>query len=277
MRVLLVAVLLLGVALAGCSSSKNLNEVYTCKGSGHKVDLSTVTGSGAKDFNKESACPALVKPHVDFTPPAGAVAYHPVKFTWTVSAGNYTGGHTMLTSIRMSHHPIGLANLTKPDDYGIELAKVAHQDLPAIGAGSYNGFTAPATVYLRAYATIRSNELPDADYWSPEYAFTIAPVAPTGNVTLVTHPAGPAVGGQGGTLDKTTVKLALGDAISFKNLDAIPHTFTFATGPVKLDAVTVAADGTSPNLVLTVPGTYSVHTDDKPTEQTLTLNVELPA
>ncbi|MEA3143529.1 MAG: hypothetical protein QOG31_853 [Thermoplasmata archaeon] len=269
--VALLAVALL--ALAGCSS-KSGPDNYTCKATGKVIDLAQVEGSGKAGFDPESACPAPLPPSVAFAAmPASMTAYFPAIAAWQVSSGNYTSGHSMLTQIRWSHHTIALDQLHKPDDYGTLAAQYAHQDLP----GRFDAklkFETPGAYFVRAYAQVRGDGLADTDYWSPEVQLTVSPVGATGKVTQVDHGVGPV--GAVGKLTATQASFALGDALVLGNQDAVPHTFSFS-GVCKHDPVTVPAQGgKSDPIVMVVPGSCKVATDDTGGPQTLTVNVAEP-
>jgi plastocyanin len=271
--VALLAVALL--ALAGCSS-KSGPDNYTCHKTGRVIDLSTVEGADAKGFDPESACPAPLPPSVALTTlPAGMKAYFPALGAWTVSTGNYTMGHSMLTQMRWSRHPMAAEQLTKPDDYGTLLAQYAHQDVPAKFDAKLK-FETPGTYYLRAYAQVRGDGLADTDYWSPEVTLVVGPVNATGKQTEVSHDLGPFAAGQGGKLSPTTLSAALGDAIVLVNKDVMDHTFTFS-GVCKHDPLKVAMNsGRSEAIPMLVPGSCVVKSDDAAGPQQLTVNVAEP-
>ncbi|MFO1534793.1 MAG: hypothetical protein ABR586_03945 [Thermoplasmatota archaeon] len=263
------------LALAGCSSKPDA-DTYTCQRTGQVVDLSQVEGSDADGFDPESACAPPLPPSVALVNlPAGMTAYFPAVASWTVLPGNYTGGHSMLTQVRWSTHAMEVEKLTRPDDYGKVVQQYAHQAVP----GTFDAklkFETPGTYYLRAYAQVRGDGLPDTDYWSPEVKLVVSPVNATGKATEVVHQLGPAVAGQGGTLTPSSVQAALGDAVILVNEDLQGHTFTFS-GVCKHDPVTVASDGRSEPIVMLVPGSCKATTDDPAGSQQLTVNVAEPA
>jgi hypothetical protein len=264
------------LALAGCSS-KSGPDNHTCAKTGRVIDLSLVEGSGKKGFDPESACPAPIPPSVAFAKvPTAMTAYFPALGTWTVATGNYTQGHSMLTQLRMSAKPIVADQLKKPDDYGSVLAQFAHQDVP----GKFDAklkFEKAGTYYLRAYAQVRGEGLPDTDFWSPEVQVVVAPVNATGKSTEVVRAAGPALAGQTGKLAPNAVSAVLGDAIVLVNDDVVPHTFTFS-GTCKHDPIAVEAQGGhSGQIMLLVPGTCKATTDDQAGPQTVAINVAEPA
>jgi plastocyanin len=272
--VALLAVALL--ALAGCSS-KSGPDNYTCQKTGRVIDLSTVEGSGKKGFDPESACPAPIPPSVSFSRlPAGMTAYFPAVATWAVSPGNYTSGHSMLTQLMWSGHPMATDKLQGPATFSANapLAMYAHQDVPAKFDGKIK-FEKPGTYYLRAYAQVRGDGLPDTDYWSPEIKLTVNAVNASGKSTEVTHEQGPGLGGQVGKFGPTTVSAALGDAIVLVNKDVVEHKFTFS-GVCKNDDVTVGAGAKSDPILMVVPGSCTIKTDDAAGAQQSNINVAEP-
>lgn len=263
------------VALAGCSSKPD-PAPYTCARTGTTVDLSQVEGSGDDGFDPESACPAPTPPSVAFALlPAAMTAYVPAASAWTVSSGNHTGGHSMLTQLRWSHHPIAAEELEGPDGYGTLLAQFSHQDVPGRFEAKLK-FETPGTYYLRAYAQVRGDGLPDTDFWSPEVRLVVAPVASTGTTVELRREAGPAVAGQAGAFGPATSHAKLGDGLALVNADVVEHTFTF-TGACKWQPATIGPNQRLAGLLLDVPGSCRVTTDDPAGAQTATLNVVAPA
>jgi hypothetical protein len=264
------------LALAGCSG-KSGPDPYTCQKTGRVIDLSQVEGSGKKGFDPESACPAPIPPSVAFTSlPAGMTAYYPATIAWAISTGNYTAGHSMLNELLWSHHPVADDQLQAPETYSTNkpLAMFAHQDVPAPFGGKVE-FDTPGTYYLRVYAQVRGNGLPDTDFWTPEVKMVVNPVNATGKSVTVTHPPGVPAAGMVGTVDMTDVRLKLGDALVFKNDDVAPHDLT-CSGPVNFDKTTVSPNSASAPIVFVVPGSYRCVTDDKPNGQTINVGVSQP-
>ncbi|HEX2065396.1 MAG TPA: hypothetical protein VHI93_01150, partial [Candidatus Thermoplasmatota archaeon] len=232
-------------------------------------------GFGEEGFDPEAACPAPVPPSVAFALlPATLTAHVPAPGAWTVSPGNHTGGHSMLTQLRWSHHPIAVEDLEGPEGYGTLLAQYAHQDVPNRFEAKLK-FDKPGTYHLRAYAQVRSDGLPDTDFWSPEVQVVVGPVPPTGKVVELRREAGPAVAGQGGTFGPATVQARLGDGLALTNADLVEHTFTF-TGVCQRGPVTVGPGETLAALLLDVPGSCRVATDEPGGAQVATLNVAAP-
>lgn len=274
----LLAVALL--ALAGCSG-KSGPDPYTCKKTGQVIDLSKVAGSGKKGFDPESACPAPMPPSVAFTKlPASMTVYYPATAGWSVSPGNYTMGHSMLTQIRWSHHPIAVAQLTKPDDYGTMVAQFAHQDLPQVFSGKLS-FTVAGTYYLRAYAQVRGEGLPDTDFWSPEVQLVVAPITANGTAITLTHDVGTGVGGTVGKFGPTQVSAKLGDTLVIVNKDVQALKVTF-TGACKIADISVpaatagGANGQSDPILMNVPGSCNVVSNDPAGQQQASVSVAQP-
>jgi hypothetical protein len=251
------------LALAGCGGTKDTT--YTCA-DGLVIDTATLAGSDAPGFDPETACPKPVPPAVHLGAASYTVAiYRSLAFAWQVDAGNYTGGHTMLTSIRLSHHHVDVAsgtNGTAPEAYGRELVRLEHQNLPyAFNATTPAGtFTFTGNYYLRAYATVHGDGLPEGNYWSDEVPINVTDVQPTGTTVTVTHKVGDFQGG----LDFTTANVRIGDNLVFRNDDVRDHTFHLESAPknATFDDAAVASMAASGPLFIKVPGTYVWKTDD---------------
>jgi hypothetical protein len=286
MRTVVAVLAIAFLALAGCSS-KSTPDTYTCLKTGRVIDLSTVAGSSAKGFDPETACPAPIPPSVHLTKlPATISAYVPTPVAWEVRLGNYTsgGGHTMLTQLMWSHHPISDDKLKEPATYGTNapLVMYAHQELdppatPFTGKVTLplTGMTLPGSYYVRAYALVRANGLTDTDFWSPETKITIAPANATGVVKTVT--IGQGVLGAVGKLDTPTLSIQLGDAVKIHNGDVLDHTFKMDHCGQPAQDIVVAAGKDSTPTVYTVPGSCVYKSDNPDGAQTLTLNVQQPA
>jgi plastocyanin len=261
MRILAGAVALLFL-MAGCMGSGG--NKFTCE-DGSVVDLSTVEGRDVEGFDAQrDACTQLVPPSVvivDMTPQIEA--YHFGNVTWAVINGTAAGGHSMLNVVRFSHHPISeaqMAQLTDPEAYGIvEMGKAEHQNLPAQLSSKFT-YVTPGTYYVRAVARIYDDAHNETIYWSPEVEVKVIPVQTTTEVTTITH----APGNAAGEITPSDVTLNLGDGVLFKNDDLTPHTFTFTATPVNgtKNPVTVASMTSSTAIHFTVPGEYTVTTDD---------------
>ncbi|HUR61441.1 MAG TPA: hypothetical protein VM286_03640 [Candidatus Thermoplasmatota archaeon] len=274
MRTVLAVLALATLALAGCSSKPDL---YTCQKTGKVLDLDTIPGSDAKGFDPETACPAPTPPSVLFSKlPASMTAYFPAVFTWTVSPGNYTSGHSMLTQLMWSKNPSS-ATPQAPATFSTNtpLQTYAHQELP----GKFDGkvkFETPGTYYLRAYAQVRGDDLPDGDYWTPEVKVVVSEVNATGVKDVLTHAAGPYVPGASGLFTAEKATVALGDGLVLSNKDFVAHTFSFS-GACKHADVEVADGEDSPPITMTVPGSCTVKTDDSAGAQSVAISVTAPA
>lgn len=257
--------------VAGCTSPSE-DETFTCP------DGTVLTlADDAATANPADLCPKPTPPSVSLGAAAYNVTIHrEATVTWTVSSGNYTGGHSMYNGVRLAHHPTPLDQVKEMKDYGVaELAVKEHQNLPASGpfTGTFT-LTTPGTFYLRAYARIYADGLPEKEYWSEEVPIKVADIATTGTVVVVTH----AVGDFAGGLDTPTVDLAAGDALQIKNDDVLDHVYTFLNGPAgaKVGDLSAARMASSDAVILKVPGTYTWESDDVEKE-TLTANVGPPA
>lgn len=251
---------LAALSVAGCSDPEpQLPQLFTCP-RGQVIEVP------ANATNPASLCPRLA-PSVNLTAPASAVVFRPLTLSWSVDAGDYTGGHSMLTMVRASTTSQPASTLQGPQSYGIEVARGEHQDLPA-RLSSEHTFRTPGTYYVRAYAEIQATGFATQDHWTEEQVIVVADVAATGNNTVVTHP----LGDLAGKLDPAQVNLALGDGIVFQNDDVKERVFTPQTCAQPFEAVAVAAGAASEPLVFKVPGTCTFTTDDLQ-PQTLTVNV----
>lgn len=274
MRTVLAVLALATMVLAGCSSKPDL---YTCQKTGKVIDLKAVDGSGKKGFDPESACPAPIPPSVAFTTlPASMTAYFPATLTWSISPGNYTSGHSMLNQLMWSHHPVN-GTLGAPTTFttNTPLQTYAHQDVPQTFTAKVK-FETPGTYYLRVYAQVRGDNLADGDYWTPEVKMVVNPVNATGVTDLLSHAAGPNLSGATGAFTAAKAKVALGDALLLENKDVMDHTFSFKNVCSKLAAVPVKAGATSAPILMAIPGTCTVVTDDTGSTQSLAINVSEP-
>ena len=270
------ALLVAALALAGCAGSDP--RPYACM-DGSTIDLATVDGSDQAGFKPESACPPPPPPTVALEAPTAMVAHFPQTFSWTVTSGNYSMGHSMSTQLRWSHHTIAEDGLTGPTVYANAIKEFTHQDVAKAsqGGSAFEAkvmFPTPGTYFVRAYAQVRGEGLADTDYWSPETVVEVAPVAATGKTVTVVH----TVGDFQGKLEPASITLQLGDAFAIKNDDVKEHTFTFKNAPTgyKHDPIVVAAGATSSPVMPTLPGGYTLETDDLVQKQVLSVSVAAP-
>ncbi len=274
MRALLLTGLLVALTLAGCASKDTTYVCTTGPAAGKTIDLANVTGSDAKGFDPESACPKPVPPSVVFkTIPAAMTAYFPAKVEWTVLPGTYAEGHSMLTVVAASHHPITSATPTLAD-YAFQYGKKEHQEVPQTFSTTLT-FTEEGARYMRLFANVRGAGLAETPYYSDEVKMTILPVPATGKTVVATQALGDQVGG----FKADSTNLQLGDAVVLHNADARGHVFTFAEVPAgfhKPDPMTVAMGGDSPSVLLNIPGSYRITVDDAVVQQ-VTLSVAAPA
>ncbi|MFO1532168.1 MAG: hypothetical protein ABR562_00490 [Thermoplasmatota archaeon] len=261
MRPLLALALAVALVAAGCTGkTEPPTSTRTCPG-GQPIPAN-VTGEPAQ------VCPKPAPPFAAFKDlPGDLRIYKPATFTWFVSASNYTGGHSMLSSIRLSGNSVPDSALAGPDSYGKEIASKAHQNLPGTFTGDYT-FTTPGTYYARVYATILADDLAGKDYWSNEVMLMVADVLPTGKNVVVTH--GP--GNSAAKLDPNPVDIKLGDGVVLKNDDLVDHKLTMVGCPQTFPELTVPKATSSQPMVFKAPGTCTFATDDLQ-PQTLTVNV----
>lgn len=263
MRVPVATLLVLAAALSGCTGESE-PMTYTCPGG------TVVTVPANMTEQPQQACPAPPPPKppsIQFEAPQDLRIYRPFSFEWSLDAGNYTGGHSMNSQVRLSTVPVADASLAGVDSYGIEVAKKEHQNLPVSLSQEYT-FKEPGTYYVRVYATILADKLDSKDYWTPEYVLVVADVTPTGNNTTVTH----AVGNVAGKVAPDTLDLRLGDGIILKNDDLVDHVFTPQSCDEHKDPITVPKTSSSPVILFKAPGTCVFKTDDLQ-PQSLTINV----
>jgi hypothetical protein len=255
-------ILAAAILMAGCAAEEEppAPTTFTCP-RGQVVEV-PANHTGAP----QALCPKA-PPSVTLQAPATVRVFSQASFSWNVSAGDYTGGHSMLTTLRWSPTPVSNASLQGPDSYGTEFAKKEHQNLP-VSLDGERRFTEPGTYYVRAYATILADGYDSRDHWSAEATVVVTDVEPTGNNTVVTHGAGNFVGG----LTPNPVDLKLGDGIVLKNDDVVSHTFTPENCPQFTEAIPVASRTSSDPLVFKAPGTCTFKTDDVQ-PLTLTINV----
>lgn len=219
-------------------------------------------------FNATSACPK--PPSVSLTGlPAQLPAYGSANFTWILDNGSYTHGHSMLASLRWSMASIPDSELTAMENYPEELAKQQHKDVPAKFEGKLQ-FTAPGTVYLRAYAEIQGDGLPAAKYWSAEVPLDVQPVAPTGEIAdiLYTFPPLAAL---------PDVNITLGDAVRLDNDDpAQGHTCSSDDDGTPEADIEAPMGGAGTPVVFTQPGTFQYNCNGVQA-RSVTIRVAVPA
>ena len=174
-------------------------------------------------------------------------AYSTVTFTWHLDNG--TRGtvavpvHSMDSRILVGTESVTVTNATGPDDWGMEVARQQHQNLPGSFEASLS-WDEPATLYLKGYMLIDGENV-----WTDLGSVDVTLVQPTGNVTTVTIQQGPPP-----SLDSTETGLLVGDAIVFQNDGPVDYTavFTCSDG-VTVGPVAVGMQATSQQVVFLEP------------------------
>lgn len=273
MQKLLPILALVALTTSGCfggsgGDHKGVGDV-TCP-NGAKLtskQVENMPGHHDAGFNATSACPK--PPSVSLTGlPAQLPAYGSANFTWTIDNGSYTHGHSMLASLRWSLTSIPDSELTAMENYPEELAKKQHQDVPAKFEGKLQ-FTAPGTVYLRAYAEIQGDGLPAAKYWSAEVPLVVQPVAPTGEVVDIVNTF-PSIGG-----NLPDVNMTLGDAARLDNKDVQARKCT-STDDGAPPEIAAPANAVGEPVVFTTPGTFAYSCEGLQA-RSVTIRVAVPA
>ncbi len=263
---LLAVATLFTLLLSGCSKKGGdaHEDTFTCP-DGQVINLADVAGHHDAGFDANASCPE--PPSVRLLGiPASLGAYKSTSFSWELDNGSLVGAHSMLTSIRYRTSAANASSLAGPETFGQELLKKEHNNLPVTFLGNLT-FTVPGTFYLRAYAEVNYK-----DYWSAETRLNVTPVTASGAVHQFVHSPGDFLG----ETTPAEKDILLGDTVTFKNDDVKDHVFTFLSGPATVPAVTVPAQMTSAEILLTVPGVYELETDDVQ-KQALKITVKLSA
>lgn len=206
MRFPWIVLVVLSTALAGCSD-----------GGDEKVDPASLCDGILQD---DGTCAPHVEPRVVVEGlPDSFSAYSKVPFTWRLDNG--TRGtpavpvHSMDSRILAGTESATVTNATGPDDWGVEVAREQHQNLP----GSFEAtlsWDEPATLYLKGYMLIEGENV-----WTDLGMVDVTPVQPTGNQTTVT------VSGPPPALDSTETSITVGDALVFQNDSPVDYTAVF--------------------------------------------------
>lgn len=255
MRKALPVILLLALAVAGCSGKKEAAiQPVTCPDGTvlSAEQIEAMPGHHEAGFNATAHCP--VKPSVTLEGiPASLGAFRTAPFSWRLDNGTVEHAHSMLTSIRWSERSVADADLTNINKYPSELVKREHQNLPVTYQGNLT-FNTVGKKYIRAYM-----EVAGVDHWSKEYAVDITPVVPTGKVLEYDFQMGD--GAQ--DMTPTAQDAVLGDAIKVTNKDAVDHDCTRTSGATAVSDFTAPANMDSPAVLLPAPGvwTFSCHGD----------------
>lgn len=264
MRFLWVTLVLLATALAGCADDD-----------GKKVDPASQCDG---ILQEDGSCMAHVEPHIALEGlPDSFGAYSKVAFTWRLDNGTRGSEsepvHSMDSRILVDVVAGAVTNETGPDDWGMEVARQEHQNLP----GSFEAmlsWSEPATLYLKGFMLIEGKNV-----WNDLGTVDVTAVQPTGNLTTITISQGPPP-----ALDQTETRILVGDAVVFQNDASLDYTavFTCSDG-VAVPELAVGMQGNSPQVVFLEPTrcTYVLQsslsaTGVDPAELSGILNVHAP-
>lgn len=229
------AVLVLATtALAGCSKdAPSADPAVECDG-----------------MFADGVCTPHTEPFVNLTGLADTVpAYTSVAFSWSLDNG--TRGTASQPVHSMDNRIVAIddgtvpTNTTDPrnDLPGVQLAIAEHQNLPGEFEGQFLWETPGDTVAMWGYMRIEGIHI-----WQHLQNVTITEVAPSTTVHTITF-SGPQP-----AVDESNLRIAVGDAVQFSNTAPWDYTVTF-TDCTDLTVGSVAADGTSSELVLVAPRT----------------------
>ncbi len=232
MRFLWVTLALLATALSGCSDDgdKPVDPALDCDG-----------------IFADGMCSPHIEPKIVVMDlPESFGAYSTVSFTWSLDNG--TRGtdsvpvHSMDSRILVSNEAGTVSNMTGPDDWGMEVAREQHQNLPGTFEGSIS-WDAVETIYLRGYMLIDG-----VNTWTDLGTVDVTAPEPTGQVVLVT------VGGPPAALDNSAAGMTVGDGFQIKNDQAYDYTAVFTcSNEVTVAELAVPASGSSDVVVFEKP------------------------
>lgn len=227
------ALVVLSVSLAGCSD-----------GGGEKEDPASLCDG----IYEDGACTPHVEPRVVVEGlPDSFSAYSKATFTWRLDNG--TRGtpeapvHSMDSRILVDTESATVTNTTGPDDWGVEVAREQHQNLPGSFEASLT-WDEPATLYLKGYMLIGGENV-----WTDLGTVDVSPVQPTGNQTAIVIEQGPPP-----ALNNTDVSITVGDHVEFVNESPVDYTAVITCGEVEWDPVAVGMDTSVATPAFLVPG-----------------------
>ncbi len=235
MRTPWIALLLVSTVLAGCSDDggETVDPAAECDGI---YDAAT------------GACAPHVEPSVVVEDlPDSMGAYSTVAFTWRLDNGTRGMGaapvHSMDSRIVASTDSARPTNATGPDDWGVEVAREQHQNLPGSFEGSLT-WDEVGTVYLQGYMLIEGENV-----WTDLGSIEVTEAQPTGDTTTVNVTAGPPP-----AVDVSQAGLVVGDALVFDNQGPVDYTAVFTcSDDVTVPEIAVGANGQSQAFVFTMP------------------------
>ncbi len=137
--------------------------------------------------------------------PASMEQFESVDFAWTLDNGTRQAVHSMDSRIlaSMTDDPIG--NETGPDDWGTQVVKEAHKDLPEAFNATFT-WDEVGTVYLKGYMLIDAKNV-----WVDLGSIDVTAVSVKGERTTITASGTPAA------LDTDEVTITVGQGVTFQN------------------------------------------------------------
>lgn len=258
------ALVFLSVSLAGCSD-----------GGGEKADPTSLCDG----IYEDGVCTPHVEPRVVVEGlPDSFSAYSKATFTWRLDNG--TRGepgapvHSMDSRILVDTEAGTVTNATGPDDWGQEVAREQHQNLPGSFQASLS-WEEPATLYLKGFMLIDGENV-----WTDLGTVDVTEVQPTGKETTITVEQGPPP-----ALASSGASITVGDHVVFQNDSPVDYTAVITCGGAEMAPVAVPMQASSQQVLFLVPGScdYVLHSafgdngvDPDPLELTGTINVNAP-
>ncbi len=189
--------------------------------------------------------------------PEQLTRYFSVDFTWALDNG--TRGtdevvHSMDSRILASMNATVTDNTTAPDDWGTQIARQEHKDLPDEFTASLR-WDEVGTLYLKGYMLIDAKHV-----WIDLGSIQITDVVASGNRTTVTISSGAP------SLSERETTVTVGDGVTFDNQhEFIAYTLTFE-GDDCPNGGSIAA-GSTLDVDFVVPGScpYTLTTAASPT------------
>ncbi len=236
MRTLWIALVVLATALAGCSDDTKA-----------PVDPATECDG----IYADDVCTPHVEPRITVSGlPPSIGAYSTVAFEWSIDNGTRGTAsepvHSMDSRILVSNEAGTVSNMTGPDEWGMELAREQHQNLPGSFEASLSWETMEM-LYLRGYMLIEGENV-----WTDLGTINITAVEPTGKVAVVS------IEGVPPGLDESTVGIVVGDAFMISNGQPTDYTAVFdCSNGVSVPELAVPASGDSDVVLFDAPTSCS--------------------
>lgn len=243
-----IAAALAAVALAGCSDGGGSESTTPeCDTATHYLDAQGVCVPHDEPRLVVEGLPDEVQQYMRYL------------FTWSLDNGTRGTSadpvHSMDSRVLASEEDAPTTNQTGPDDWGTEVAREQHKNLPD---GPFDGqlvWDTVGTLYLKGYMQISGQNV-----WQDIGTIEVVAVQPTGVVADVTIEQGPPP-----ALSESEVGIKVGDGVKWVNENAIyGYTIEFdcGTGP-SVDPVSVAAGAESETVVFLEPANcdFTAQTD----------------